>query len=724
MKKWLPWAILVLFAAETVVALLPRRDKAGDFHVLEFGKLPVLLDGRVQPLDSVARNCLLQIRGTQSVPLEGNGSNGRWGEWTALRQANAGPLEERRWWQFHKHPRKLKASAWLLEVLMGPELADQRPIFLIHHPELLSELKLEEKGIENQGLRYYSFQELEPVLGEVERQAQRISGIESQARTAFERQVMKLQNAVVLYRRLKNSLCLEGTEDFAKELVDFKQALVPGVAAIRAQRAQQAHDPQAVTNLMRFLERYDRLSSIAYPLIVPPGEATVSRDHWLNAGASLMESARTGDIQPALLAYAGMVTAFGQNRPADFNRALDQYRDWLAGKFTPEVNKARREFSYNTFMPFYRALLIYLFAFVLGCCSWFSASDWLRRSAFYLVGLALVIHTGGLLMRMVLEGRPPVTNLYSSAVFIGWGAAVLGLILERVYRNGIGSVTAAAIGFTTQIIAHNLALGGDTMEMMRAVLDTNFWLATHVVTITLGYSSTFVAGFLALIYVVRGCFTRTLESQTAQGLARMVYGIICFATLFSFVGTVLGGIWADQSWGRFWGWDPKENGALLIVLWNALILHARWEGLVKDRGLMNLALFGNIATSWSWFGVNMLGIGLHAYGFMDSAFKWLMLFVASQLLLIGDGLLPARFWLSWYPGPARDAVFVRFTALAFNIVTLVVGVLFGAWCLLLVGIFYGFVVALALVSPEPGSPLPAAREPGDLSAVAPKQRPA
>jgi hypothetical protein len=121
---------------------------------------------------------------------------------------------------------------------------------------------------------------------------------------------------------------------------------------------------------------------------------------------------------------------------------------------------------------------------------------------------------------------------------------------------------------------------------------------------------------------------------------------VCFATLFSFVGTVLGGIWADQSWGRFWGWDPKENGALIIVLWNALILHARWGGLVRERGLMNMAIFGNIVTAWSWFGVNMLGIGLHSYGFMDAAFKWLMLFNASQIALIGLGLLPQRLWRS------------------------------------------------------------------------------
>src|SRR5882724_8969720 len=221
------------------------------------------------------------------------------------------------------------------------------------------------------------------------------------------------------------------------------------------------------------------------------------------------------------------------------------------------------------------------------------------------------------------------------------------MVLEKIYRDGIGSVVAATAGFITLVIAHNLALGGDTMEMLRAVLDTNFWLATHVTIVTLGYASTFVAGFLAIIYIIRGVFTPTLDANTAKALSRMVYGIVCFATLFSFVGTILGGIWADQSWGRFWGWDPKENGALLIVLWNALILHARWGGLVRERGLVNLAVFGNIVTSFSWFGVNMLSIGLHSYGFMDAARGWLTAFVASQLVIIGLGLLPLHLWRSF-----------------------------------------------------------------------------
>jgi ABC-type transport system involved in cytochrome c biogenesis permease subunit len=203
-------------------------------------------------------------------------------------------------------------------------------------------------------------------------------------------------------------------------------------------------------------------------------------------------------------------------------------------------------------------------------------------------------------------------------------------------------MVASIIGFVTLIIAHHLAASGDTLEMMRAVLDSNIWLATHVVCVTIGYSSTFLSGFLATLFIFRECFDRRWTSELSVSLERMVYGVICFATLFSFVGTVLGGIWADQSWGRFWGWDPKENGALMIVLWNVFMLHARWGGMAKPRTLMVMAVFGNIVTSLSWFGVNMLGIGLHSYGFMEKTFVWLVVFVATQLAVMSLGLLRKR----------------------------------------------------------------------------------
>ena len=121
---------------------------------------------------------------------------------------------------------------------------------------------------------------------------------------------------------------------------------------------------------------------------------------------------------------------------------------------------------------------------------------------------------------------------------------------------------------------------------MQAVLDTQFWLATHVTCVTLGYATTFVAGLLGLIYVVRGVFTPSTVARRRQrpGPHDLRHASASPSSSAS-SARCWAGLWADDSWGRFWGWDPKENGALIIVLWNALVLHARWGGMVKDRGL-------------------------------------------------------------------------------------------------------------------------------------------
>jgi ABC-type transport system involved in cytochrome c biogenesis permease subunit len=312
------------------------------------------------------------------------------------------------------------------------------------------------------------------------------------------------------------------------------------------------------------------------------------------------------------------------------------------------IDKAEVEVFFNRVAPFYHLLGFYVLAFLLVLVSFLVAPVPLRRAAWAVLLITIVFHTAGLIFRMYLQGRPPVTTLYSSAIFIAWAGVILTLGLERVFKNGVGLLVASIVGFISLFVAHNLAgSDGDTLRELQAVLDTNFWLATHVVMVTLGYASTFVAGALGITYLVRGIFTTSLDKAAGKELTRMTYGILCFAILFSFVGTVLGGIWADQSWGRFWGWDPKENGAILIVLWNALILHARWAGLARERGIALLAVFGNCVTAWSYFGTNELGIGLHAYGFTEGRTFWLFMFFASQVAIIALGLiLPQGAWRS------------------------------------------------------------------------------
>jgi ABC-type transport system involved in cytochrome c biogenesis permease subunit len=295
------------------------------------------------------------------------------------------------------------------------------------------------------------------------------------------------------------------------------------------------------------------------------------------------------------------------------------------------------EVQYNRFDPFMVSMALYVLAMLLVLGSWLIYPRPMLRAAFVAMSLALLVHTAGLAARIYIQGRPPVTNLYSSAVFIGWFAIVLAIGVELLYRNGVASLCASLCGFGTLIVAQHLSLSGDTMGALQAVLDSNFWLTTHVLAITCGYSAAFLAGLLGAVWLLAGLSPRFFagaEESAAQRLDRAVYGIICFAMLFSFVGTVLGGIWADQSWGRFWGWDPKENGAVLIVLWLAAMLHARAGRLIGARGFAVMAVGGNIVTAWSWFGTNMLGVGLHSYGFMDEALGWLLAFVGVNLLLM------------------------------------------------------------------------------------------
>ncbi len=637
MKRFLPLLVLLLAAGWLVSALRTPANKT-DFDLQAFGRLPVLVNGRIKPLDTVARTSLLVLQGRQRVSDPTN------------------PV-----------PFVATPTEWLADLLFNPTKADTYPTFRLSatdSPELLTLMGLTETDTK---IRYesavlrtlaladfvpgtrtrFSFNQLSPKLAELDRQAQLAQPIEAQLRTPFQKAVIQLRDRILLYQRLKHSVQVPDSADFLSELIRFKQDLPAGVAAFRARQKGETYDEAAFNAVINAAQRFDAMGQLGYLLAIPPAATETNANAWRTAGIAVLESFATTELNPDVMAYAALGHAWRMKEAAQFNEITRVYREQLAKRYAPQLHKSDIEARFNAAEPFYKSMQLYAVACLIAIFSWLKWPELLGRIAFNLVLLAFVATTAGIITRMWLEGRPPVTNLYSSALFIGWGSVGLCLILEKFYRNAIGSVAAGIIGFITLLIAHHLSLSGDTLEMMRAVLDTNLWLATHVVIVTTGYAATFLAGFLALIYILRGTLTRSLDKATADALARMVYGIVCFATLCSLVGTVLGGIWADQSWGRFWGWDPKENGALMIVLWNAIILHARWGGLVKQRGLMCLAVFGNVITSWSWFGTNMLGVGLHSYGFMDAAFWWLITFMLTQVALIALALLPLDKWRSF-----------------------------------------------------------------------------
>ncbi|MEK7412084.1 MAG: cytochrome c biogenesis protein CcsA, partial [Planctomycetota bacterium] len=263
---------------------------------------------------------------------------------------------------------------------------------------------------------------------------------------------------------------------------------------------------------------------------------------------------------------------------------------------------------------------------LLGC------RTWLWRLAVASLAIGIVCHLCGITLRVWIQCRPPVATLYESIVFVGLIAAILGLIVEGVRRRGDGAFVGATAAALLLLIAKGYTEDGDTMGMLVAVLNSNFWLTVHVLTITIGYGCALVTGVVAhvalsarIIYPADGILHRAHD--------RALLGLSLVSLLFTLFGTILGGIWADQSWGRFWGWDPKENGALLIVVWLIMMLHLRISGLAGPRGFAFGLILGNIVVSVAWFGVNLLGVGLHSYGFDGGTFFWLVTHAAIEIAL-------------------------------------------------------------------------------------------
>ncbi len=590
---WAPLLVVVLAALWlTSKARVPTPDD-GQMNLYEFGKLPLVYQGRVKPFDTLARNSLRIISDKQTFT-----------------DAKSGQREP--------------AIRWLLDVITETRAAEEHQVFRIENLEVQETLGLKRRA------RYrYSVAELRKQMEEFEKQVRLARSLPVEQLSVYQKKVIELD------RRIRT---------LTKLLAAFRR---PAMPEIKDPESAKQH----AQTLMRLLvDEPKRLAQIQPPLAVPIDDR---EEDWMAfstawARAYVQTAVLGRKANEATVALANIFAAYEKDDAGEFNQAVAAYRAALEKNQAGSLDLAKTDFEafFNHFEPFYYCSVLYVFAFVLVAVGWLAWGDVMNRAAFWLIALTLVAHTFALVARIYISGRPPVTNLYSSAVFIGWGTVGLGLVLEQVYRLGIGNVVAALSGFATLLIAHFLAGDGDTFVVLQAVLDTQFWLATHVTTITIGYATTFVAGILGICYILRGVFTRSLSPEIDQAIYRMIYGTICFAIFFSFVGTVLGGLWADDSWGRFWGWDPKENGALIIVLWNALVLHARWDGMVKERGLAVLATAGNITTSWSWFGVNELGVGLHSYGFTEGVLFTLFCVVLVHLAIIGLGMLPRHRWRS------------------------------------------------------------------------------
>lgn len=587
MRRIITNIIIILFCIWFFQAgvKLPK-ETATELQLNAFAHLPVKFEGRKKPIDTFARNLLTVLSDKQSVR--------------------------------NKAGERISATQWLLDNISARPEAMDYPVFRIENLDVLSSLGLEERK------RFrYSYRELMPAINTLDRAARSAYKKETHQRDLYDKQIMKVANKLYLFQNI---------------IASFE-------------------DPSAIPKeqLMAVTQRYMQLENYSIPLVIPP---TSGNPRWrplmstLLASHPAMNSVVEGHdiaVDPLGVHMGVMLSAYRADNIALFNSELMEYGALLQRDNPVVFEKLSFEVFYNRLGAFMKSANLYLLVFVLSLFGWLFRKDGLLGAARTLMVVAFIPHTFAIIARVFLSGYPPVTNLYSSAIFIGWAAVAAGIIIEGVFRKkaaGMGNLVGGIAGFVTLLIAHFLAGDGDTMEQMRAVLDTRFWLATHVITVTLGYMATFVSGTIGVFYIFAGLFTRRLDAETKENMFRMMVGTTCFALLLSFVGTVLGGLWADDSWGRFWGWDPKENGALLIVIWNAIILHARWGRMIEQRGFAVMAVSGNIVTAWSWFGVNQLSVGLHSYGFTQSATFWLAVFALTQLAIVCAGLIPLRFWRS------------------------------------------------------------------------------
>ena len=277
--------------------------------------------------------------------------------------------------------------------------------------------------------------------------------------------------------------------------------------------------------------------------------------------------------------------------------------------------------------------------------------------------LGFITHLSAIFARIYILGRPPVGTLYESVLFVSLLCVLGGLWAYMRDKKGRYIYAGPGAALILLGLAPVMAPEGENLEVLSAVLNTGFWLGTHVLVITAGYALCVLCACMSHIELARAAFMRIASGKGNEAhkhdisgsedkplvslspAMTMIYRFSLFSLLFTAVGTILGGIWADQSWGRFWGWDPKENGALLIVLWLIWVQHGRISGHFGD--LATLALFSalNIVVTLAWFGVNLLSVGLHSYGF-TSGFAWgLGVFCTLEAIFIVTCYILAKFGL-------------------------------------------------------------------------------
>ncbi len=306
------------------------------------------------------------------------------------------------------------------------------------------------------------------------------------------------------------------------------------------------------------------------------------------------------------------------------------------------------EVHFNNLHPFFWTWILYLIAALMLAVAWHlrskdagsgggSAGALFYKLGWSVMAGAFLFHSYGFGLRMYLTGRPPVSNMYESVVWVSWGAVMFSMVFESMNRRAYILLAGASVGVLCLITA-NLAPAvlDSSLQPLEPVLRSTLWLTIHVLTITISYSAFFLAWALSMIglsFVLKG---EAVSSERVRGIAQSVYRAVQIGVVLIAAGTILGGVWADYSWGRFWGWDPKETWALIALLGYLALLHGRLTGWVQNFGLMAGSVIAFSLVIMAWYGVNfVLGAGLHSYGFGAGGVEYVAGFVLLNIIYVG-----------------------------------------------------------------------------------------
>ena len=462
------------------------------------------------------------------------------------------------------------ATDWIINLILDPENGRDQKIFNIRNPEVASSLFLDWTNEHK-----YSFNQITPGLSEQSSMLEMIDQKDASDRTVYEKQLYEISR-----------------------------------------------------NILRF-EEISYLKALKF---IPPSNNSESGE-WLSPFDFILKGIPANENQEAILNSLQMYLA---NRLAgndlEMSSALNRYEMALSTfqGINVKVDNLKKETWMNRVNLFYISLGLYLLSFIFLSISWMIKPILLNRVAYLLLISGTVIHGYGIFLRMQIMERPPVTTLYESVIFVSLIIMALAVLLEYFRKDGLGIFVGSVSGSVLHYVGFSYAADGDTLGMLVAVLNSNFWLATHVTTITIGYGASLMAGCVGHLYLIQEI--RGVNNASLKSIFNNLFGITLLALFFTLFGTILGGIWADQSWGRFWGWDPKENGALLIVLWQLMMIHMRLSGLAKPKEFALGMALNNIIVALAWFGVNLLQVGLHSYGFDDGVARNLFMFIGFEII--------------------------------------------------------------------------------------------